>query len=61
MDYTAIGDCVNIAARLQQIAKGSEILIGEETYFQTKGRFPLREKGTIKVKNKNEPVKCYST
>ena len=59
MDYTVIGDSVNIAARLQQIAKGGEILIGEETYLQTKGRFPVEERGPIKVKNKNEPVGCY--
>jgi len=59
MDYTAIGDSVNTAARLQQIAKGGEILIGEETYFQTKGRFPVRERGKITVKNKTEPISCY--
>lgn len=59
MDYTAIGDSVNTAARLQQIAKGGEILIGEETYFQTKGRFPVRERGKITVKNKTDPVLCY--
>jgi class 3 adenylate cyclase len=59
MDYTAIGDCVNIAARLQQIAKGGEILIGEETYLQTKGQFPIRERGETIVKNKTEPVLCY--
>jgi adenylate cyclase len=59
MDYTAIGDCVNTAARLQQIAKGGEILIGEETYLQTKGRFPVRERGKITVKNKTDPVLCY--
>ena len=59
MDYTAIGDCVNIAARLQQIAKGGEILIGEETHLQTKAQFLLRERGKITVKNKTEPVLCY--
>ena len=60
MDYTAIGDMVNIAARLQQIAKGGEILIGEETYLQTKDQFSIREKGKLSVKNKTEPVICYN-
>jgi adenylate cyclase len=59
MDYTAIGDSVNIAARLQQIAKGGEILIGEETYLQTKGQFPIRESVEITLKNKAEPISCY--
>jgi adenylate cyclase len=59
MDYTAIGDSVNTAARLQQIAMSGEILIGEETCLQTKGQFPLRERGKITVKNKTEPVLCY--
>ncbi len=60
MDYTAIGDSVNVAARLQQIAKGGEIIIGEETYRQTQGLFPTRKKGKLNVKNKIEPVVCYN-
>jgi adenylate cyclase len=59
MDYTAIGDMVNVASRLQEIAKGSEILIGEETHLQTKDQFPMRERGKITVKNKTEPILCY--
>jgi adenylate cyclase len=59
MDYTAIGDSVNTAARLQQIAKGSEIIIGEETYRQTRNHFQVRKKGKLQVKNKSEPVMCY--
>jgi adenylate cyclase len=59
INYTAIGDPVNIAARLQQIAKGGEIIIGQETHLQTKGQFPIRERGEIIVKNRTEPVLCY--
>jgi len=59
MDYTAIGNSVNIAARLQQIAKRGEIIIGEETYRQTQGRFRMRKKSELHVKNKTEPVMCY--
>ena len=59
MDYTVIGDTVNVAARLEQIAKGGEILIGDKTYLQTKDQFPIRERGTIVVKNKTEPISCY--
>ena len=60
IDYTAIGDSVNIAARLQQIAKGGEIIIGEQTYDQIQGRFHIQEKEKLSVKNKTEPVICYN-
>ncbi|MGA1794742.1 MAG: adenylate/guanylate cyclase domain-containing protein [bacterium] len=59
IDYTVIGDCVNVAARFEQMAKGGEIVIGEQTYRQVKGLFPLQKKGEIIAKNKTEPVKCY--
>jgi len=60
MDYTVIGDSVNIAARFEQMAKGGEIIIGEQTFRQTQGRFRTQEKGEIHVKNKIEPVMCYN-
>ena len=59
IDYTAVGDSVNVAARLQQIAKGGEIIIGEETYRQIQGHFRMEKKLKLKVKNKTEPVICY--
>jgi len=59
MDYTVIGDSVNVAARLQQMAKGGEIIIGEQTYRQIQDRFRAEKKGEISVKNKTEPVMCY--
>ena len=59
MDYTVIGDSVNVAARLEHIAKGGEIIIAEETYLQTQGRFHIQKKGKLRVKNKTEPVMCY--
>jgi adenylate cyclase len=59
MDYTTIGDSVNIAARLQEIAKRGEIIIGEETYRQTQGHFRMKKKVKLHLKNKTEPVICY--
>ena len=59
MNYTVIGDSVNVAARLEHIAKGGEIIIAEETYLQTQGRFHIQKKGKLRVKNKTEPVMCY--
>ena len=59
MDFTVIGDSVNVAARIQQIAKGGEIIIGEETYRQIQGHFRMEKKLKLKVKNETEPVICY--
>ncbi len=60
MDYTVIGDCVNIAARLEQMAKGGEIIIGEQTCLQNTGSFHFESRGEVYVKNKLEPVICYN-
>jgi len=57
MDYTVIGDTVNVAGRLQQIAKGGEIIVGEQTHYQTQGRFRMQKKGKLQVKT--EPGICY--
>jgi len=54
-----IGDTVNVAARLEQMAEGQEIIVGEDTYQYCKGRIQMREKGEITVKNRTLPVKCY--
>jgi adenylate cyclase len=59
MDYTVIGDPVNIAARLESIAEPNQILIGEETYRTVKGKFEIREIGRKKVKGKSEEITVY--
>lgn len=60
MDYTVIGDCVNIAARLEEMAIGGEIIIGEQTYLENPGEFNIESRGEVYVKNKMEPVICYN-
>lgn len=59
LDYTVIGDTVNTAARLQQEARGGEIIIGEQTFRKAQGPFQIGKKGEIQVKNKIKPVTCY--
>jgi adenylate cyclase len=59
MDYTVIGDPVNIAARLESIAEPNQILIGEETYKAVKGKFEIKEIGRKKVKGKSEEIMVY--
>jgi adenylate cyclase len=59
MEYTAIGDAVNVAARLQAFARPNEICIDETTLSQTGGAFQVEEIGTIDVRNRAEPISIY--
>jgi adenylate cyclase len=59
MEYTAIGDAVNVAARLQAFARPNEICIDETTLSQTGGAFQVEEIGTIDVRNRAEPISIF--
>jgi len=58
-EYTAIGDAVNVASRLQTFARPNEICIDEETYAKTGGAFVVEEIGTVDVKNRAQPIAVY--
>ncbi|HKB24801.1 MAG TPA: CHASE2 domain-containing protein [Methylomirabilota bacterium] len=62
LEYTAIGDTVNLAARLESITKDyhAAIIISESTYEYVKGQFPTRGLGEVTVKGKSVPVKIYA-
>ncbi|MBD2046432.1 GAF domain-containing protein [Coleofasciculus sp. FACHB-64] len=59
MDYTAIGDKVNIASRLQSMAKGEQILVSRSIYESTKHLFEFKEIGSVQVKGKKEAVEVF--
>ncbi len=59
LDYTVIGDVVNIAQRLQNAAKDGQILISEASYEKVKEAFNCRRVGEIIMKNKNNPIVIY--
>nr|WP_296978133.1 adenylate/guanylate cyclase domain-containing protein [Thermobacillus sp. ZCTH02-B1] len=60
LDYTAIGDTVNLAARLESNAKPGQILISEEVYHRVGRLFKLEDIGEIKVKGKEKPVRVFA-
>lgn len=59
MDYTAIGDTVNTAARLESNAKRGQILISEEVYQTVKDRVEVTPIGEIPLKGKSKGVFTY--
>lgn len=60
MDYTAIGDTVNTASRLEGKASKSEILISEEVYNAIKGRIKAESIGSILLRGKEKATTVYS-
>ncbi|WP_228060982.1 MULTISPECIES: adenylate/guanylate cyclase domain-containing protein [unclassified Coleofasciculus] len=64
LNYTTIGDTVNIAARLESYDKSLDggtcrILISEETYHHIEDKFPTQFIGTVQLKGREQPLKIY--
>jgi class 3 adenylate cyclase/tetratricopeptide (TPR) repeat protein len=58
-EYTAMGDAINLAARMQQTAAPGTVQITEETYRLVAPLFDVWDLGGIEVKGKDEPVQAY--
>ena len=59
-DYTVIGNQVNVAARLESIAKAGQILISQRTCSRVEGLVELEMLGEIKVKGIHSPIVTYN-
>ncbi|MBW1774908.1 MAG: AAA family ATPase, partial [Deltaproteobacteria bacterium] len=53
------GDTINLASRLQGLAKKGEILVGHDTYRQAEGHFSFEPMEPVRVKGKADPVQVY--
>jgi class 3 adenylate cyclase len=58
-EYTALGDAVNVAARMQSAAQPGTIVIGEMTRRLTGDTFDLEDLGGLEVKGKSEPIHAF--
>ncbi|MGD9227441.1 MAG: adenylate/guanylate cyclase domain-containing protein [Desulfobacterales bacterium] len=59
MDYTALGDTTNLAARMQQGAESGSILMSDSSYKIIRPHFVTEPLGELQVKGKKEPVITY--
>lgn len=59
LDYTVIGDVVNVAQRLQSVAGEGQIVINEKAYEKVKESFNCRKVGETILKNKTKPETIY--
>jgi class 3 adenylate cyclase len=59
MEYTVVGDTVNVAARLETIAAPNQVLVGESTAERARDEFDLRLLGERKLTGRKAEIRVY--
>jgi adenylate cyclase len=59
VDYSVLGDPVNVAARLQALAAPGTILVGEATYLAAQDHFSFKDRGTTRLKGKSAETRFF--
>ena len=59
MNYTVIGDDVNVASRLYNVAAGGQIIVSESTWREVQNLFEVRELEPVTVKGKSAPLRNF--
>ncbi len=60
VEYLAVGDSVNTAARIQGAAEPDSVVVSDDTYRQVKHLFDVKPLGATEVKGKSEPILLYA-
>lgn len=59
MEYSAMGDAINLASRMEQTAEPGTVQIAQDTYKLVKPLFEIDDLGPISIKGKSDPVPVY--
>ncbi len=59
LELSVLGDSVNVAARLESLARPNRIIIGPQTHKGLNGNFPSEHKGKQTLKGRSEPLDIY--
>lgn len=59
MDYSVIGDTVNVAARMESVSRADEVIITESTRTLIGEHFKLEKREPVSVKGKSKPIPIY--
>ena len=60
MDYTAVGETTNLAARMESLAQPGTILVSKNTYPKLNSYFDFEDLGKYEVKGKREQQEAYN-
>lgn len=59
-DYTAMGDVVNVASRLQALAQPGQVVVGPHTYAATSATFRYESLGALQARGREESVEAWA-